>query len=63
MKIYVLKPSTTPKIGYKCPFWRVVQFRRRVPLVVTFAIFIFTRPDFGDFFRSTRSVQISSELQ
>ena len=64
--IYVLKPRTPnipPKIGQKCPFWRVVQLSRRVPLVVTFAIFIITWPDFGDFFRSTRSVQISSELQ
>ena len=35
-------PHIPPKIGHKCPFWRVVQFGRRVPLVVTFAIFIFT---------------------
>ena len=33
-------PHIPPKIGHKCPFWRVVQLRRRVPLVVTFAVFI-----------------------
>ena len=54
-------PHMPLKIGHICPFWRVVQISRVVPLVVTFAIFIVTRPDFGDFFRSIRSHQISSE--
>jgi len=35
---------------------------RVVPLVVTFAIFIFTRPNFEDFFRSIRSVQKCIDL-
>ncbi len=35
----------------------IMACSRVVPLVVTFAIFIFTRPDFGDFVRSIRSVQ------
>ena len=34
-----------------------------IVLVPLLAIFIFTRPDFRDFFRSIRSHQISSELQ
>ena len=57
MRIYVFKPQNYPKIGHKCPSWRVRSRVRVVVLVVTFAIFIFTRPDFRDFLRSISSVQ------
>ena len=51
--MYVLNPSTTPKIGNNVHF----GVHSVIPLVVTFAIFIFTRPEFGDLFRSISSVQ------
>ena len=40
----------------------IMACSRVVVLVVTFSVFIFTRPDFRDFYRSIRH-QISSELQ
>ena len=45
--MYILKKYKKKNTDHnKCPFWRVVQFSRRVPLVVTFAIFIFTKVGF-----------------
>ena len=34
-KIYVFKPCTTPKIGHKCPSWRVVVCTVHVHVVST----------------------------
>ena len=51
----LLLPPARFEVKIALRYWEVcvmyVQFHQLYPVIVTFAIFVFTHPDFGDFFR------------